>query len=233
MIFVALLGIGLAFVGQVWHTEARREKEKELLFVGDQFRAAIYAYYSNNTGAGDRYPKTFDEMLLDRHQPTVRRYLRRVYVDPLTGTAEWGLIKTAAGGIMGVYSLAPGQPLKQAGFTESNFGFSGASSYTGWQFIYAAPEGTSYLPTPVSGNPAEPVAAAPPAPPVIPVIAPPKPGDPNKDRRCAYIASLDARACATEKAKWGSNADCESSAQFRQAACEAGEPLPSLQVRYR
>ena len=33
LIFIALLGIGLAMTGQIWHTSVQREKEAELLFV--------------------------------------------------------------------------------------------------------------------------------------------------------------------------------------------------------
>lgn len=231
LILIVLLGIGLAFAGQVWHTSAQREKEKELIFVGDQFRRAIAAYYAGNTGMGDRYPKSFEELLLDPHQPAVRRYLRKVYADPLTGTTEWGLIKSSAGGIMGVYSLAAGRPLKQAGFAERNAGFSGASEYAGWQFAYIGTDATAAVPPPVDGQPVI-AAPEPPAPHAGPTAAgPPKPGDP-RDRRCPYFASLDARICAAEKVKWGSDADCQMSAQLRQAACQAGESLPALLIRY-
>ena len=52
---VALIGILLAAAGQVWRTEALREKEKELLFVGEQFRQAIGSYYENSPGVPRRY----------------------------------------------------------------------------------------------------------------------------------------------------------------------------------
>jgi type II secretory pathway pseudopilin PulG len=234
MIFIVLLGIGLALTGQVWHTSVQREKEKELMFVGDQFRKAIAAYYASNTGVGDRYPKSFDDLLRDPHRPAVRRYLRKVYADPLTGKTEWGLIKSPAGGIMGVYSLAAGRPIKQAGFAERYGGFSGASAYAGWQFAYIGADATTAVPPSADGQTGQSVTAPaqPPAPPAAPIVAgPPKPGAPP-DVQCPYIASQDARVCAAEKVKWGSEADCLMSAQIRQAACLAGEPLPALLVRY-
>ena len=44
---VALAGIVLAGTGQVWQATSQREKEKELLFVGDQFRQAFMSYYND------------------------------------------------------------------------------------------------------------------------------------------------------------------------------------------
>jgi len=145
LLFIAVLGIVLALTGQVWHTSLQRERERELIFVGEQFRNAIAAYYAGHTGVGDRYPKSFDELLRDPHQPAMRRYLRKVYPDPFNGKREWGLIKSPAGNIMGVYSLAAGHPLKQAGFPERNASFSGASEFSGWQFTYIGGDAAAQL----------------------------------------------------------------------------------------
>ena len=41
---VAIMGAGLALTGQVWHTAAMRDKESELLYVGNQYRKAIERY---------------------------------------------------------------------------------------------------------------------------------------------------------------------------------------------
>lgn len=44
LMLVAIAGIGLAGVGIVWHQDAQREREKELLFIGDEYRQAIGSY---------------------------------------------------------------------------------------------------------------------------------------------------------------------------------------------
>ena len=103
LIAVAVIGVGLAATGQVWSHSRQREKEQELLFVGDQFRQAIGRYYEGTPGPAKRYPNP-------------QRYLRKLYTDPMTGKAEWGLMQAPEGGIMGVYSLSNGVPVKQAGF---------------------------------------------------------------------------------------------------------------------
>jgi type II secretory pathway pseudopilin PulG len=146
LILICLLGVGLAMAGQVWHTSVQRDKERELMFVGDQFRKAIAAYYANSSGVGDRYPKDFDDLIRDPHQPAVRRYLRKIFTDPLTGISEWGVIKSPAGGVMGVYSLASGAPFRQAGFPERYAGFAGAKAYSTWQFVYAGSDDTTLPP---------------------------------------------------------------------------------------
>lgn len=135
MFAVALAGVALAGAGQVWKTEARREKEKELLFIGEQFRLAIGSYYENSPGA-KRYPDSLEKLLSDNRFPTVRRHLRKIFYDPMTGVAEWGLISRPGVGVIGVHSLSTQKPLKKANFHERYAAFSGADSYREWKFIY-------------------------------------------------------------------------------------------------
>lgn len=107
LILVALMSIVLAATGLVWHTETQREKERELLFAGEQFRRAIGAYYDRSPGE-KKWPGKLEDLLHDRRFPTTQRYLRRLYVDPMTGSADWGLVKGPESEIVGVYkSLGP------------------------------------------------------------------------------------------------------------------------------
>jgi type II secretory pathway pseudopilin PulG len=136
LIFIALMGIALAGTGVIWHTETRREKERELLFVGDQFRRAIGLYYERSPGA-KKFPKALEDLLLDRRYPNTQRYLRRLYADPVGGTAEWGLVRGPQGGIVGVHSLSEAEPLKRAGFPLKYEEFEVAARYSEWRFMYA------------------------------------------------------------------------------------------------
>ncbi|MDV6348568.1 hypothetical protein R2083_13680 [Nitrosomonas sp. Is35] len=86
---VVLAGVVMAGVGQVWQAKAQREKEAELLYVGEQFRKAIMSYY--NTGT-KQFPETLEELLEDKRTPAIKRHLRKIYMDPITNTAEWGII---------------------------------------------------------------------------------------------------------------------------------------------
>jgi len=83
-----------------------------LLFVGDTFRLAIAGYYAH----GHRYPQTLQDLLQDDRSPVPLRYLRRLYLDPMT-TAQTGAGARPEGGIKGVYSGSTLIPIKRANFT--------------------------------------------------------------------------------------------------------------------
>jgi len=137
LMLIALLGIGLGAAGTLWSTESQRVKESDLLYVGEQYRKAIRSYYNAPTlDKAKRYPKKLEDLLLDTRQPQLMRYLRKLYVDPMSGKNEWGLIvDEASHGISGVYSLAPGKPLKQLGFDAAHKDFENAPNYAAWRFV--------------------------------------------------------------------------------------------------
>lgn len=137
LLAVTLLGAGLAAAGSVWSVHAQREREADLLFVGDQFRQAITAFYNDvPLGQRHRFPSRLDELLLDKRWPTTHRHLRRVYVDPMTGTTDWGLVRAPDGGILGVYSQSTAAPLKRQDFGRHYTAFEDASSLQDWRFVY-------------------------------------------------------------------------------------------------
>ena len=175
LIAVALIGVSLAMTGEVWRTTVQREKELELLFVGDQIRRAITQYYESTPGTGKQFPTALEDLLRDTRYPTTRRYLRKVYRDPMTGKAEWGLIKGPGDTIMGVYSLSRLPPLKRANFPSEYASFETAESYAAWLFAYSDSRGSQ-----VVGSP-EATAAAPgvPQPPAAPIPASAVVGQPS------------------------------------------------------
>lgn len=135
LILVAMMGVALAAAGEVWHTAQQREKEQELLFAGGQFRRAIAQFYANTPAKARRYPLHLEELLQDPRHPGIRRYLRKIYPDPMTGSAEWGLITGPGGEIFGVYSLSEVEPLKKANFRLAEKDFEGKAKYSDWVFM--------------------------------------------------------------------------------------------------
>src|SRR5580704_11949584 len=66
--------------------ESARDKEQILMDRGNQYRRAIQVYYAENK----RYPAE----LKDLESTGNKRYLRRRYIDPMTGKDEWRLVHT-------------------------------------------------------------------------------------------------------------------------------------------
>ena len=146
LIFIALMGIALAGTGVLWHSEMRREKERELLFVGEQFRRAIGLYYERTPGGAKQFPKSIEDLILDRRYPSAQRYLRRLYADPITGKAQWGLVTGPEGRIVGVYSLSEEQTLKRANFLRAYQDFEGKERYDEWRVVYVPATGSEAKP---------------------------------------------------------------------------------------
>lgn len=113
----------------------RRAAEEELLRIGSEMRAAIYSYSRMYTGSGNQFPPSLEALLKDPRFPQTRRHLRKIYTDPLSGKAEWGLIQAPDGGIAGVYSKATAKPIKVGNFAAPLEHFSKAESYQDWKFL--------------------------------------------------------------------------------------------------
>jgi type II secretory pathway pseudopilin PulG len=250
LFLVAGLGVGMAATGTLWHTAAQREKEQQLLFVGNEYRRAIESFLKIPPPPGQqaRLPKSLDELLLDpRFQHTVR-HLRRLYPDPITGNEDWGLLKDAQGGIGGVFSLSEAKPMKTAGFAAANTDFAGKDAYWQWRFVLpgiAVIEQTPPFGSGESGDettgesakesataslagttltPADTAAPIPAAPPQQSALVDNDSGWRDRVFACQRTMELDYRAC-TAKAL-GSAAvlnTCVEAMTQRHQACLAGE----------
>ena len=153
---IVLMGLLLTVVARVWTLTEQRERETQLLFVGDAFRMAIAGYYAH----GHRYPATLENLLADDRSPVPMRYLRRLYLDPMTNSTNWQLVPAPQGGIKGVYSASMLAPIKRRNFADIDQGFTGQDCYCAWQFVYeprlrrwGAP-GNPAPGNPAPGNPA-------------------------------------------------------------------------------
>ncbi|MFC4419102.1 type II secretion system protein [Cupriavidus pampae] len=134
---VALMGIYLARVGDMWSTLAQRSREEELLRNGHAIHAAIRSFVAAD--ASGAYPRDFNDLLSDPRASFARRHLRARYRDPMAdpGTgADWKEIRGPAGELYGVYSGAAGTPLKQDGFPDEYASFALQKSYSEWKFAH-------------------------------------------------------------------------------------------------
>ena len=216
---VVIAGFGLASVATVWSTASQRDKEAQLLFAGQQFERAIASYFENGPGGTKEFPGSLADLLEDPRWPAVRRHLRRIYVDPMTGQAEWGLVKQGEQ-IVGVHSLSPAKPLKHAGFDHRFEEFAQAEDYTQWRFTYrpavaqgqrAPGPGSAPQPGPVPLQPSPGIGVLPPT-------------DTAQVEDCNRVYDLERRSCENRFRIPGSRAkeECLQRAEARRGNCGAG-----------
>lgn len=143
LILIAILGVISAGSLSTGAIAQRRAHEEELLYIGSQFQAAFKSYYES-TPIGQRpYPSTLNDLVKDPRFPTIRRHLRKIYIDPLTGQANWGTAAAPGGGIAGIYSRSEEKPIKIAGFPAEFALFEGKEKFSDRIFGYTpiAPRG--------------------------------------------------------------------------------------------
>lgn len=133
LMLVLAIGVALSAAAGIWARQLQREKEAQLLHIGLQLQRAIESYH--RSGTAPAYPKTLEVLLKDDRVSFTRRHLRRLYADPMSGKPEWGLVKGADGGIVGVFSLVEGSPLKRRGFAAELGDFADKASYQEWVFL--------------------------------------------------------------------------------------------------
>ncbi|TFW34412.1 type II secretion system protein [Massilia horti] len=137
LFFVAIAGVFAASVGMIWSTESQRGKEQLLIYVGGQYRKAIESYYEKTPGTVKQYPKDLNDLLYDKRQAGTVRHLRRSYIDPITDSADWGIVHAPDGGIMGVYSKSQKRPLKTNHLPVPIPISTPAETYSQWRFAFS------------------------------------------------------------------------------------------------
>jgi type II secretory pathway pseudopilin PulG len=92
LVGMAIMAILMSAVIPVWRTVAKREKEAELVFRGEQYARAVGLFQRKFPGA---YPPSIDVLV-------EQRFLRKKYKDPMTEDGEFQvLFQTGRAGVVG------------------------------------------------------------------------------------------------------------------------------------
>ncbi len=138
LLAVALIG-GLSAVGlKVAQTLQQRSAEAELLAIGQEFRNALQSYAEATPNGLPNTPASLAELLRDPRSPGVKRHLRRLYQDPFTGKAEWGIVRGPDQRIFGIHSLSNTATFKRENFPVELAALSGSLRHADWVFAMAA-----------------------------------------------------------------------------------------------
>ena len=139
LILLAIISIGATATVQLGAVTQRRSAEEELLHIGRQFRAALASYQNSTPGGMPRLPKELIDLTKDPRQPVLRRHLRHIPIDPITGKAEWGVVRTPDGFVEAIHSPSKARPLKIANFEPDFAAFEGSQKYSEWEFGRVSP----------------------------------------------------------------------------------------------
>lgn len=119
LFIVAVLAVTLTQTYQHSDTIAKREKEKELFFIGNQYKQAINSYYNQSPDGLKELPKKIENLVNDGRFVSNKHHLRKRYLDPMTG-GDWQLILDENNRIKGVYSASGAEILQVTLFEDVN-----------------------------------------------------------------------------------------------------------------
>jgi type II secretory pathway pseudopilin PulG len=151
---MAFLGLSSAGVMQYVSHQLQREREEDLLRTGQTLVLAIEAYYLASPGSIKKLPAALEELLDDRRQVSIQRYLREIYRDPITGKSNWNVIRSPTGEVLGVRSVSSLAPIRTGAVVLPShvskvvIALQPATHYSDWDFVFdpasmLVPTGTS------------------------------------------------------------------------------------------
>lgn len=126
-------------VAQRWSDQISREKERQLLRVGEAYARALAEYRADSPGSDKRYPRSLEQLVLDDRFVGTRRHLRELYPDPITGQADWALLRDARGDIMGLHSRSEQRPWARLPLRLDSTDLPAANRYADWAFTPRLP----------------------------------------------------------------------------------------------
>jgi len=140
IIVVAIIGLVAAASLKLGATVQRSRAEQQLLVIGGAFSDALQSYADATPAGQPPQPPSLKELLRDPRFPTPRRHLRKIFVDPMTGKAEWGIVYLGGTtGVMAVYSLSDARPVKIGNFPARFQSLAGKRKISEWRFVASGP----------------------------------------------------------------------------------------------
>lgn len=139
LVMVVIMGIMLGAIGQSVKVIMQREREKELIFRGLQYRDALELWSKknpNNLLKAETIKNLEDKLVAGGDKLGKEFYLRKIYKDPITGS-DFVLVKDkVTQEIQGVKSTSSEEPFKQGDFPEVIKSFEGKKKYSEWEFVF-------------------------------------------------------------------------------------------------
>ena len=108
LVAIGAMGVLMSMILPVWSQSAKREREAELIFRGEQYARAIELYQRRYVGA---HPPDL-ETLVDE------RFLRRLYEDPMSEDGEFKVVYQSEADEVQAGTAATGRAGERVGITD-------------------------------------------------------------------------------------------------------------------
>lgn len=135
MVLLALGGLAAVRYGALAIDERQREREAQLLWVGQQYRDALASYYHATPSPIKHLPVKLDELVHDTRFPQPVRHLRQLYPDPTQPEVPFAVLRHGIQ-IIGVYSQSDAAVQRRHGFAPGLESFEGSRRYSDWRFVF-------------------------------------------------------------------------------------------------
>lgn len=101
LMVMMFLMLGIGQWAEHYAAQQARAKQQERVRIVQAYQQALQAYYVASPGSVPHYPSELEKLLRDPRHLQIRRYLRRLELDPVTGR-PFVLQRNTEGGIVGV-----------------------------------------------------------------------------------------------------------------------------------
>jgi type II secretory pathway pseudopilin PulG len=102
LIAVAVTAGLLAVAMQSATDRARRERQIEYAWIVEQYRLAVQSYAQYEITTGGAPLQSLRQLVRDERGGVVRRHIRQLYPNPMTGRVDWQLRRGPNGEVVGV-----------------------------------------------------------------------------------------------------------------------------------
>jgi hypothetical protein len=138
LLMLVLVGVSALVVSEITATARAREQETEMLWIGEQYRAAIERYWKATPGPRKVLPSSIDQLLVDDRVPNQVHHLRQKYADPFDPSQDLEAVRWN-NSLVGIHSTVRRSALKRANFPLRYHAFEGAEDSTDWRFLFQPP----------------------------------------------------------------------------------------------
>ncbi len=142
MLTMTLVLVALAVEAPRIGQQIKREKEEELVHRGKDYATAVKRFVHKN---GGRYPVSVEQLENTNHI----RFLRKKYVDPMTGDSDWRIVHV---GEAEIKIPAPNPGLSGGGGQNPGLGGGATGPNTNQQGVVTPPTGLTQTQNPPTGQ---------------------------------------------------------------------------------